>query len=40
MIDNIRASFKKSLADLDWMDDKTRQAAEAKVSRQLLGFID
>ena len=31
MIDAIRASFKKGLPDLDWMDDKTRRAAEDKV---------
>lgn len=40
MIDNIRASFKKSLADLDWMDDKTRQAAEAKADAvmDMIGY--
>ena len=32
MIDAIRASFKKGLPDLDWMDEKTRLAAEDKVS--------
>lgn len=31
MIDAIRASFKKGLPNLDWMDDKTRRAAEDKV---------
>ena len=31
MIDAIRASFKKGLPDLDWMDDKTRRAADDKV---------
>ena len=31
MIDAIRASFKKGLPDLDWMDDKTRRAAKDKV---------
>lgn len=31
MIDAIRASFKKGLPDLDWMDDETRRAAEDKV---------
>ena len=31
MIDAIRASFKKGLPDLDWMDEKTRLAAEDKV---------
>lgn len=35
MIDAIRASFKKGLPDLEWMDDKTRRAAEDKVSRDL-----
>lgn len=31
MIDAIRASFKKGLPNLDWMDNKTRRAAEDKV---------
>ena len=31
MIDAIRASFKKGLPDLDWMDGNTRRAAEDKV---------
>lgn len=31
MIDAIRASFKKGFPNLDWMDDKTRRAAEDKV---------
>lgn len=31
MIDAIRVSFKKGLPNLDWMDDKTRRAAEDKV---------
>ena len=31
MIDAIRASLKKGLPNLDWMDDKTRRAAEDKV---------
>ena len=35
MIDAIRASFKKGLPDLEWMDDKTRRAAEDKVSSDL-----
>jgi len=39
MIDAIRASFKKGLPDLDWMDDKTRRAAEDKVP-SLFEFFD
>ena len=31
MIDAIRTSFKKALPSLDWMDEKTRLAAEDKV---------
>jgi len=42
MIDAIRASFKKGLPDLDWMDDKTRRAAEDKADAvvNMIGFPD
>lgn len=40
MIDAIRASFKKGLPNLDWMDDKTRRAAEDKVMLIDLNLAD
>lgn len=42
MIDAIRASFKKGLPKLDWMDDKTRRAAEDKADAvvDMIGFPD
>lgn len=42
MIDAIRASFKKGLPDLDWMDDETRRAAEDKADavKDMIGFPD
>ncbi|KAL9971069.1 hypothetical protein ACROYT_G023554 [Oculina patagonica] len=42
MIDAIRASFKKGLPDLDWMDEKTRLAAEDKADAvvDMIGFPD
>lgn len=42
MIDAIRASFKKGLPNLDWMDDKTRRAAEDKADAvvDMIGFPD
>lgn len=32
MISEIRAAFEVSLDQLDWMDEKTRQAAKEKVT--------
>lgn len=32
MISEIRAAFELSLDQLDWMDEKTRQAAKEKVT--------
>lgn len=40
MINEIRTAFKNSLDDLDWMDDKTRQAAKEKADAiyDMIGF--
>ena len=32
MVDAVRNAFKKVLPSLEWMDEKTRKAAEDKVS--------